>query len=125
MFNIVPPTDEELLQTGTGALSGAATGASIGTVLGGPGVGTAAGAVIGAGLSYFGARLGTQARKKAQKEAERARTNAIVREQGIRSQAESMVVGNLTRSQRGSSRQMGTSAAGFIGQNLPTQSGTF
>jgi|688.fasta_scaffold741669_1 hypothetical protein len=123
MFNMLPPTDEELLQTGTGALSGAATGAAIGAA-GGP-IGAGAGALIGAGLSYFSARLGTQARKKAEKEAEKARTTAIVREQGIKSQAESLVAGNLMRSQRGSSRQMGTSTTGFIGQNLPTQSGTF
>lgn len=123
MFNLVPPTEEELLQTGTGALSGAATGAAIGAA-GGP-IGAAGGAVIGAGLAYLQSRQGTKARKKAEKEANVARSTAMAREQGLKTQAEGMAIGNLMRAQAGTTRRPGVSIQGFIGQNMPTLSGTF
>jgi phage tail tape-measure protein len=123
MLNIVPPTDEEYLQTGTGALSGAATGAAIGAA-GGP-IGALGGALIGGGLAYLQSRQGTKARKKAEKEANALRTASMAREQGIKTQAESMVASSLMRAQTGNTRQPGASTQGFIGQNLPTTAGTF
>jgi phage tail tape-measure protein len=123
MFNMVPPTDEEYLQTGTGALSGAAAGATIGAA-GGP-IGALGGAAIGGGLAYLQSRQGTKARKKAENEANAARLAALTREQGLKAQAESMVTGSLMRAQTGNTKRPGASTQGFIGQNLPTTAGTF
>jgi len=117
-------TDEELMQTTTGAFSGAATGAAIGAA-GGP-IGMGAGALIGAGISFLGERSQSAAREKVLKDAVKVRRRATLTEMGARQQAENIAMGGLVRQpQQSQSSNTGMSGQGFIGQNLPTNAGTF
>jgi hypothetical protein len=66
-----------------------------------------------------------EARKRAQKEAEDARRRAVMREAGIKSQAEQMATAGLMRPSTAQQNISVQSSPGFIGQNLPTNAGTF
>lgn len=120
----------------TGGMAGAGTGAGIGAMTGsflGP-AGTVAGAAGGAAIGFIaGGLLGNMqaqsqrsARRRAQAEAETARRQSIIREAGVQQQAESLATAGLRRPTGGQSNRVGVASnQGFIGQNLPTISGTF
>jgi hypothetical protein len=123
-LTLMGPTQEEWVQTATGGLSGAAAGAAIGAQvgsIGGP-AGIIGGALLGAGMSYFGASGQTKARKSALKETAKVRRISAMQEMGARQQAENIAMGGLVRPQNSGNMLSGQ---GFIGQNLPTNAGTF
>ena len=118
------PTEEEGIQTALGGVSGAASGAMIGSQIGAIGglPGMLGGAAIGAGLAYLQSSKATKTRKAAIKDTAAARRQSAMQEQGARQQAENIAMGGLVRN-RGANNVL--SSQGFIGQNLPTNAGTF
>lgn len=102
----------------TGAASGAAAGA-----VGGP-VGMVAGAVIGGALGLSGANKADDEMARAKDEARRTRIKSIMKEMGMKNQADNNVMSNFNKGTTSAKQDPSANPGGFIGSNLTT-SGTF
>lgn len=112
-----------------GGAAGAGTGALIGTMIA-PGIGTAIGAGVGFLAGGLTANMQSQSsrlsQKRAAKEAEAARRLMVSRQAGLQQQSEDIATAGLRRPSSGQTQQPGAiTPSGYIGQNLPTNAGTF
>jgi len=117
-----------------GLLTGAASGAATGAMVGGP-AGAVVGGVIGGFLGFSGASAQAAAQKRAQQKAEQARRDAIIKQFGVKQQADSMALAGLSAKSKNMGGVSSTSGGanspttqGLIGQNISpskTSSGTF
>jgi len=115
----------------SGFLTGATSGALTGAAVGGP-VGAAAGGIIGGFIGMAQGSAASSARRTALKDAERARQRSIVRQLGLKEQADSIALAGLRTNSTPSSSGTVVSgtpanqpAPGIIGSNLKSSSGTF
>ena len=116
----------------SGFMTGAGSGAIAGATVAGP-YGAVAGGIIGGFIGVVQGSQAANARKNAAKQAEKARQQSIVRQLGLKEQADSMALAGLRTGQSNTSASPVTGtppnqpAPGIIGSNLKqsSSSGTF